>query len=118
MVGSFVVTHSNFTSIQNTYSISNDQFRAWARFLNEHSIIRYALTTSVELNSDALHDLYCTVVDTSNRVRESFTFVALDREFTVTEHDLNWILQFPVDDLVPDPTSDEIGEFFHNIRCQ
>lgn len=118
MAGNFVITRSNFTSIQDPDTISDIQFRAWARFLNEHSLIRYALTTEVELNFDALRDLYWTSVDSSNSVRESFTFTALDREFVVTEHDVNRILRFPVDNLVPDPSSDEISEFFHFILCQ
>ena len=43
MAENFIIMKSNATSFQNINSISNIQFRAWAQFLNEHSLIRYAL---------------------------------------------------------------------------
>ena len=66
MAGNFIIMKSNATSFHNINSISNIQFRAWAQFLNEHSLIRYALTTRVVLNVEALRELYVTADDTSD----------------------------------------------------
>ena len=109
---------SNATSFQNINSISNIQFRAWAQFLNEHSLIRYALTTRVVLNVEALRELYVTADDTSDVNQKSFTFMIHERSITVTEHDINRILQFPTDNFAPDPTDEEISQFFQLIRLQ
>ena len=103
MAGNFVILKSNATSFQNINSISNIQFRAWAQFLNENSLIRYALTTRVILNVEALRELYVTAEDTSDMNQKSFTFMIHERSITVTEHDLNRILQFPTDNFAPDP---------------
>ena len=66
MAENFIIMKSNATSFQNINSISNIQFRAWAHFLNEHSLVRYALTTHVVLNIEALRELYVTADDTSD----------------------------------------------------
>ena len=42
----------------------------------------------------------------------------LERSITVTEHDVNRILQFPTVNFAPDPTDEEIGEFVQLIRLQ
>ena len=118
MAGNFVIMKSNATSFQNINSISNIQFRAWAQFLNEQSLVRYALTTRVILNVEALRELYVTAEDTSDVNQKSFTFMIHERSITVTEHDINRILQFPTDNFAPDPTDEEISQFFQLIRLQ
>ena len=35
-----------------------------------------------------------------------------EQSITVTEHDINRILQFPTINFAPDPTDEEISEFF------
>ena len=50
--------------------------------------------------------------------QKSFTFMIHERSITVTEHDLNRILQFPTDNFAPDPTDEEISQFFQLIRLQ
>ena len=42
----------------------------------------------------------------------------LERSITVIEHDVNRILQFPTVNFAPDPTDEEIGDFFQLIRLQ
>ena len=103
---------SNVTSFQNINYISNLQFRAWAQFLNEHSLVWYALTSHTVLNYYALCELYVIANDTSDANQKSFTFMIREQSITVTEHDVNRILQFPTANFVPDPTDDEISEFF------
>ena len=103
---------------QNINSISNLQFRAWAQFLNEHSLVWYALTTRTILNYDVLRELYVTANDTSDANQKSFTFMIRERSITVTEHDVNRILQFPTANFALDPTDVEISDFFQFIRLQ
>ena len=112
MVRNFVNTKSNVASFQNINSILNLQFRAWAQLLNEHSLVWYALTTRTVLKYDALRELYVTTNDTSDANQKSFTFMIRERSIKATEHDINPILQFPTVDLAPEPTDDEIKEFF------
>ena len=53
-IGNFSVAKSNGISISNLASIRDVTFRAWARFLNEYSMVRYALTASTDLNEGQL----------------------------------------------------------------
>ncbi|HEY6625996.1 MAG TPA: hypothetical protein VIZ21_03500, partial [Ignavibacteriaceae bacterium] len=63
--GSFSIVKVNAISIQQFETIEDVQFRAWTQFLNEHSLIRYALVTPVLLEHDALRELYCSAVNSS-----------------------------------------------------
>ena len=88
------------------------------QFLNEQSLIRHALTNRTILNYDALRELYVTPHDTSDTNQESFSFMIRERSITVMEHVVNQILQFPTANFAPDPTDNEISEFFHLIQLQ
>ena len=50
--------------------------------------------------------------------QKSFTFMIHERSIRVTEHDINRILQFPTDNFAPDPTDEELSQFFQLIRLQ
>ena len=78
----------------------------------------HLITTRVVLNVEALRELYVTADDTSDVNQKSFTFMIHERSITVTEHDINRILQFPTDNFAPDPTDEEISQFFQLIRLQ
>ncbi|KAK1365513.1 hypothetical protein POM88_041074 [Heracleum sosnowskyi] len=119
MAGEFIVIKTNHVSFQNLQSITNLQFRAWAEFLNTRSLMAYAVSTPVVLCIDQLTALYITATDTSENNVRSFSFVVPGgRTIRVTEHDFNRILHFPTENLVPDPTTEEIHAFFTLIRSQ
>ncbi|KAK1396967.1 hypothetical protein POM88_006830 [Heracleum sosnowskyi] len=119
MAGEFIITKTNHVSFQNLQSITNLQFRAWAEFLNTRSIVAYAVSTPVVLCIDQLTALYTSATDTSENNVRSFSFVVPGgRTIRVTEHDFNRILHFPTENLVPDPTTEEIHAFFTLIRSQ
>ena len=54
MDGNFVISKSNHISFRHINSIRDNIFRAWAQFLNDFSIVRYALTAEPILNEDLL----------------------------------------------------------------
>ncbi|KAK1392060.1 hypothetical protein POM88_011116 [Heracleum sosnowskyi] len=119
MAGEFIVTKTNHVSFQNLQSITNPQIRAWAEFLNTRSLVAYAVSTPVVLCLDQLTALYTTATDTSENNVRSFSFVVPGgRTIRVTEHDFNRILHFPTENLVPDPSTEEIHAFFTLIRSQ
>ncbi|KAK1360967.1 hypothetical protein POM88_045441 [Heracleum sosnowskyi] len=119
MAGEFIVTKTNHVSFQNLQSITNLQFRAWAEFLNTRSLVAYSLSTPVVLCIDQLTALYTSATDTSENNVRSFSFVVPGgRTIRVTEHDFNRILHFPTENLVLDPTTEEIHVFFTLIRIQ
>ncbi|KAK1361475.1 hypothetical protein POM88_045949 [Heracleum sosnowskyi] len=119
MAGEFIITKTNHVSFQNLQSITNLQFRAWAEFLNTRSLVAYAVSTPVVLCIDQLTALYTTATDTSENNVRSFSFVVPGgRTIRVTKHDFNRILHFPTENLVPDPTTEEIHAFFTLIRSQ
>lgn len=43
----------------------NDIFSKWIRFLNEHSIVKHAVTTNVKLNVELLRFIHTTAEDSS-----------------------------------------------------
>ena len=114
--GSFLIAKVNPISIQQIEIIQDEQFRAWTQFLNEHSLIRYALVTRVQLNHDALRELYCSAVNTSGQDGCAITYRLFGRSIRVTERDVNRI--FPMENLVYDPTPEQIEMFFRFIRYQ
>ncbi|KAK1402381.1 hypothetical protein POM88_001986 [Heracleum sosnowskyi] len=119
MAGEFIVTKTNHVSFQNVQSITNLQFRAWAQFLNTRSLVAYTLSNPAVLCIDQLTALYTSATDTSENNISSFSFVVPGgRIIRVTEHDLNRILHFPIENLVPDPNTEEIHAFFTLIRSQ
>ena len=97
-------------------TVSIPQFRYWVQFLNEYSNVQYAVLTLDILNIDQLRELYTNAIDTSTPEVLSFTFSIADREITVTEHDLNRILNFPTENHVPFPDVFDLLGFFMGIR--
>ncbi|KAK1398153.1 hypothetical protein POM88_008016 [Heracleum sosnowskyi] len=119
MAGEFIVTKTNHVSFQNLQAITNLQFRAWAEFLNTRSLVAFAVSTPVVLCIDQLTALYTTATDTTENSVRSFSFVVPGgRAIRVTGHDFNRILHFPIENLVPDPTTEDIHAFFTLIRSQ
>lgn len=116
--GSFFIAKVNPISIQQIETIPDEQFRAWTQFLNEYSLIRYALVTQVQLNHDALRELYCSAVNTSGQDGCAITYRLFGRSIRITERDVNRILHFPMENLVSNPTPEQIEIFFHFIRYQ
>ena len=113
---------TNHVIIQNVNSIRDAQFRAWTTFLRDHTLISYALKTLVQLNLDLLEQVFLTTENSSNAHIKVFSFKIrmddVERSFRVTEHDVNRILRLPQAPHVPNPTPDEIHQFFMLIRTQ
>ena len=111
-----------FVIIQNINSIRDSQFRAWTIFLRDHCLISYALKTPVQLNLDLLEQVFLSLDNSSDDQTKAFSFTlhmdSVDRMFRVTEHDVNRILRMPLGSHVPDPTPEEIHQFFTYIRTQ
>lgn len=114
----FEIVSTNLTSVSEPCSVSTPRYRYWVRFLNEYSNVRYALVTRTTLNHDALREIYCSAVDTSSKETLSFKFSILNRDITVTEHDLNRILHLPTKDHDPYPEVYELYGFFRGISYQ
>ena len=113
---------TNHIIIQNVNSIRDPIFRAWTIFLRDHCLLSYALKTPAQLNLDMLEQVFQTLDNSSDDQTRAFSFTlnmdSNDRTFRVTEHDVNRILRMPLGPHVPDPTPEEIHQFFTHIRTQ
>lgn len=118
MAGIFEIAKTNLIEYFNPANCSMEQFRLWIRFLNEHSLVRTAITLNTPLKVDALRALYTSSWNSfvENLVR--FTFKIGQNEYTVDENDVNRILGFPTKDFEPLPTVPEIINFFQFIEYQ
>lgn len=115
MVGKFKFVNTNSVAVFNLAPLSSSPFRFWVRFLTEYSYVRYALTEDAVFNHDALRECYCTAFESTEEEVLSFTFQLGNRVILVSELDLNRILQFPGNNFVPDPTTQELFDFFDTI---
>lgn len=115
MVGNFTISRTNLVAEYHIQTLPVN-YRAWARMLLEYSQVRYALVTDVILNHDMLRECYCSAYRSSIGNELAFTFRIANREIRVTELDLNRILRFPENDLVPYPTSERLTQFFISIN--
>lgn len=104
MVGIFAIAKTNYSCVLSPNSVPSNKYQFWVRFLNDMSNIRYALTAHPTLIHNALCALFTTAIDTSSNSCLAFTFQLNERTVRVTEQDLNRILRFPSDNLVPDPS--------------
>ena len=50
----FVIKKTNFVAILENDPVRIEHFSKWIRFLNEYSIVRFALTANVQINEDLL----------------------------------------------------------------
>lgn len=114
MVGVFKLAKINSVADFNIRTIP-PRFRQWARMLVEYSNERYALVTNTILNHNMIRDCYYSAINTTVDGVSSFTFNITGRAIRVTEHDLNRIFRFPVNNHVPDLTAQQIFDFFDMI---
>ena len=118
MAGSFTVPKTNFLSLPSTTSVPLPQYKFWLRFLNEYSYVATALTARTQLVHDALRVVCRTAVNSSSQDTLSFTFQLNGRSILVTEHDLNRILGFPIDNFVPEPEAVDVTNFLLSLSYQ
>ena len=118
MVGSFTVPKTNFLSLPSTTFVPLPQYKFWLRFLNEYSYVATALTAHTQLVHDALRVVCRTAVNSSSQDTLSFIFQLNGRSILVTEHDLNRILGFPIDNFVPEPEGVDVTNFLLSLSYQ
>ena len=109
----------NFEIITNTFvgyfepkNCSVVKFRPWIQFLNEHSIVKDALTLNAPLKTDLLR-MICTNSVISNDV---VTFIIRDTHYRIDESVVRTTLNLPSDNLVNLPSDQEFVSFLSNIN--
>lgn len=60
MADNFEIRKTNYLSILENDPDQNDIFFKWIRFLNEYSVVSYAVTTNIKLNVELLRFVHTT----------------------------------------------------------
>ena len=81
MAANFETIKNNFVGFFESANCSVAKFRPWIQFLNEHSIVREALSFNAPLKFDLLR-LVCTRSVISNEV---VTFIVGDTQYRIDE---------------------------------
>lgn len=112
----FEIKRTNFLSVLDNNPDKTQRFYRWIRFLNEHSNVHFSLTANVQLNVDMLEYIHMnsTIVNIDENI--GFQFPLVDETIRISKDDLNELLHFPRDNLMDDPTSDELLKFFRSIQ--
>ena len=118
MARSFTIPRTNFLSLPSTMFVPLPQYKFWLQFLNEYSFVATALTARTQLVHDALRVVCRTAVNSSNQDILSFTFQLNGRSILVTEHDLNLILGFLVDNFASELEAVDVTNFLLSISYQ
>ena len=114
MAANFEIIKNNFVGYFEPANCSVAKFRPWIQFLNEHSIVRDALSLNAPLKVDLLR-LVCTRSVISNEV---VTFIVGDTQYRIDESVVRAALHFPTENLVNLPSDQELVSFFTNINYQ
>ena len=112
MAGNFEIAKNNFVGYFDPEKCSIEKFRSWIRFLNEHSIIRYALTLNAPLKMGSLR-LVCNNSDISNNI---VTFIIFDKQYWIDESVVCRALNFTNGNFVALPSNQDPISFFTNIN--
>ena len=100
MAANFEIIKNNFVGFFEPVNCSVAKFRPLIQFLNEHFLVRDALSLNAPLKIDLLR-LVCTRSVISYEV---VTFIVGDTQYRVDESVVRTILNFPADNLVGLPT--------------
>ena len=112
MAANFEIIKNNFVGFFELANCSVAKFRPWIQFLNEHSIVRDALSLNAPLKIDLIR-LVCTRSVISNEV---VTFIFGDTQYQVDESAVRTALNFQADNLVGLPSDQQLVSFFIDIR--
>ena len=119
MAYQFIIEKTNYCNFSiDALGEAHERFHFWVNFLNKHRLGKLAITSAPLLNVNALQALWLSAETSLDRDsgEASFTFrVSLSSLYRVIEADLNRILGFPMDNLVADPTSEDLEGFFETI---
>lgn len=116
MVDNFEIQKTNYLLILENDPDKNDIFYKLIRFLNEHSIVNYSLTTNVKLNVD-LRFVHTTAEDSSNATQLGFECTFADQIVRILEDDLKEYFHLPRDNFDNLSTKGELHIFFRAINC-
>jgi hypothetical protein len=111
-INDFEIVKHNFIGYFNPNECP-EKFRPWVRFMNEHSLIKTAITIDVPLRSGPLK-IICSTAEVADDLK-SFSFTFNDTKYVATESLFNSVLNFPQGNFVPFPSDDELTVFFRNI---
>lgn len=120
----FKIPQTNFCFDLAAQDCQHDPFRGWINFLSQQSFVRYAMCRNVDLNEQSIRAFYLSAENRStNSPDDSYQklmFRVRQREYIVTEDDVNAILKFSVGntDFAPQPTEAELVAFFQFINYQ
>ena len=115
MANNIQIPKINFVSIIERDPVKMVHFETWIRFLNEHSIVRFALSTNVKLNVELLRHVHTTATNSSTDEQLAFSFIIGDDTIRITGDDLNEHLQLPRDTFDDIPEDWELLSFFRVI---
>lgn len=114
MVDNFHLVKHNFVSHFDPEKCSSERIRPWIRFLNEHSLIRDAISRDAPLKTEPLW-LMCSTFALSPDTR-SFSFKVGETSYVVNESILNTVLNLPNSDFVDPPLEVVMTRFFNDIH--
>ena len=117
MADNFQIKKTNFLSINEADISRSGIFEKWIRFLNEGSIVHYALTHSVHLNHGLLKQVFLTGKRATQGNLLGLRFKFQNRTVFLSELDLNTALHLPTEDFAEYPTDEDLLGFFAWIQC-
>ena len=117
MADNFQIKKTNFLSIIEGDISRSGIFEKWIRFLNEGSIVHYALTHSVNLNHGLLKQVFLSGKRANQGDLSGLKFKFQNRTVFLTEHDLNTALHLPTEDFADYPSDEDLLGFFAWIQC-
>ena len=115
MANHFSLKKNNYLSIRGNNPTRCKRLCKWIRYLNEHSYVKYALTANTMLNKRLLEHVHTTCKVATEGENTGFKFKIGEDEIRISEDDLNEFLELPREDLIDEPTLEELLEFFTDI---
>ena len=112
----FEITKNKYNGYFNPDDCPVDRYKPWIQFLNEHSLVSYAITESPPLITEPLR-LMCTTATVAKNKR-SFSFVIQGTTYTCTSRTISEALHLPLDNLEPLPSVNDLIQFFTDLHYQ
>ena len=112
----FEIVKNNFVGYFNPADCSVEKFRPWIEFLNDHSIIRGAISLNPPLKTVPLRHIYTTAVVSNDS--KLFSFIIEGTPYVVNDTVINQALNLPTDNFVDPPTEDILTKNFTDIKYQ
>ena len=117
MADNFQIKKTNFLSIIEGDISRSGILEKWIRFLNEGSIVHFALTHSVSLNHSLLKQVFLSGTRATQGHLLGLSFKFQQRTVFLSETDLNTALHLPTEDFAEYPTDEDLLGFFAWIQC-